>query len=201
MSLLRRAAIESIRALGVNTHTVLLALVGIGLSLALASFYSEPATSSPSAALLWLLKSLVWAFALIITASLLLGWQIVRIKRQDRVIQATRQLALEGAASRDEQIKSFLRHALQDNWYGVKQCFVFGSIVGGYPARDVDIIVQFDSADERGVRAKRDRLRRFESDFREFHEGLGLHVQTFLSTEDDALQNFIGRTGAHQRLI
>ena len=98
-------------------------------------------------------------------------------------------------------MKSFLRNALQEEWYGIKRCYAFGSIVGGYQKRDVDIIIQFDSSQEREVRARRDRLRRLEGEFEEFYQGLGLHVQTFLSTEDDALQDFLGVAGAHERLI
>ena len=100
------------------------------------------------------------------------------------------------AASVDDQMKSFLRNALSNPWYGVAKCYAFGSVVEQYPTRDVDIIIQFDSSKQRQVRTYRDRLRNIERSFQEFH-GLDLHVQTFLSAEDEALHRFLNDAGMH----
>ena len=96
-------------------------------------------------------------------------------------------------------MKSFLRNALNDPWYGVAKCYAFGSIVGQYPTRDVDIIIQFDSSKQGQVRAYHDRLRNIESSFQEFH-GRKLHLQTFLSTENEALHRFLNIAGPHERI-
>ena len=96
-------------------------------------------------------------------------------------------------------MKSFLRNVVQDPWYGVAKCYAFGSVLGDYPTRDVDIILQFNSSKESDVRTYRDRLRSVEGTFQEFH-GLELHVQTFLSTEDEAQQRFLDRAGLHERI-
>ena len=97
-------------------------------------------------------------------------------------------------------MKSFLRNALSNPWYGVAKCYAFGSVVGKYPTRDVDIIIQFDSSKRGRVRNCRDRLRNIERSFQEFH-GLELHVQTFLATENEALHRFLNDAGQHQRLV
>ena len=100
----------------------------------------------------------------------------------------------------DDRKKSFLRNALKDPLYGVTRCYVFGSVVGQYPTRDVDIIIQFDSSKQNRVRTYRDRLRSIESSFQEFH-GPKLHVQTFLSDEDEALHRFLNKAGMHERIM
>ena len=103
-------------------------------------------------------------------------------------------------ASVDDQMKSFVRNNLRDPRYGVAKCYVFGSVVGQYPTRDVDIIIQFDSSNPGRIRTYRDRLRNVESSFREFYN-LHLHVQTFLSVEDEALHEFLNGIGLHECLI
>ena len=97
-------------------------------------------------------------------------------------------------------MKLFLRNSLKNPCYGVAKCYAFGSVVGRYPMRDVDIVVQFDSSQQGRVRICRDRLRNIESSFQEFH-GLKLHLQTFLSDEDDAVDRFLNRAGAHERIV
>ena len=99
----------------------------------------------------------------------------------------------------DDQIKSFFRNSLSNPWYGVSKCYAFGSVVGQYPTRDVDIIVQFDSSKQNKVRMYRERLRSIEGNFQEIYN-LKVHVQTFLSTEDEALQKFLNKAGVHQRI-
>ena len=76
----------------------------------------------------------------------------------------------------------------------------FGSVVGLYPTRDVDIVVQFDSSEPRQVRIYRDRLRKIEHLFDE-HHALKLHVQTFLSAENEYLHRFLNDAGAHERIV
>ena len=109
-------------------------------------------------------------------------------------------MAAESDALVDDQIKSFLRNALSDRRYGIAKCYAFGSVVGQYPTHDVDIIIQFDSSKRGRVRTYRYRLRDIESSFHELH-GLKLHVQTFLSTQDEALHRFLNVAGLHERII
>ena len=97
-------------------------------------------------------------------------------------------------------MKLFLRNALRNPCYGVAKCYAFGSVVGRYSTRDVDIVVQFDSSKQGRVRICRERLRNIESNFQDFH-GLKLHLQTFLFDEDDALDRFLNRAGAHERIV
>ena len=115
-------------------------------------------------------------------------------------MSAQLRMAAESAASVDEQMKLFLRNALCDSWYGVAKCYAFGSVVGQYPTHDVDVIIQFESSKERLVRIYRHRLRDIESSFQEFH-GLKLHVQTFLSGENEPLHKFLDDAGIHERII
>ena len=109
-------------------------------------------------------------------------------------------MAVDSAALVDDQMKSFLRNALGNPHYGVAESYAFGSVVGQHPTRDVDIIIRFDSSKPGRVRTYRDRLRIIESNFQEFH-GLKLHVQTFLSAENDALHRFLDDAGVHERII
>ena len=85
---------------------------------------------------------------------------------------------------------SFLRNTLRNPCYGVAKCYAFGSVVAQYPTRDVDIIIQFDSSKPGEVNMYRDRLRKVESLFQQHHK-LSLHVQTFLCTENEALNRFL----------
>ena len=130
----------------------------------------------------------------------LLLWNILKVMRRERAVNAHLRLAAELNASADEQIKSFLRNALSEPSYGVAKCYAFGSVVGQYPTRDVDIIIQFKSSEPSPVRRCRDRLRNVESSFQEFH-GLRLHVQTFLSDENEVLVEFLEDAGKHERII
>ena len=97
-------------------------------------------------------------------------------------------------------MKSFLCKSFSEQWYGVAKCYAFGSVVGRYPTRDVDIVVQFDSSKQGPVRISRERLRNIESSFQEFY-GLKLHLQTFLFDEDNALDRFLNRAGEYERIV
>ena len=129
----------------------------------------------------------------------LLAWNIVKVARQAQAVREGLRLAIESAASVDDQMKAFLRNTLRNTYYGVAKCYAFGSVVGQHPTRDLDIVVQFDSSKEDQVRTYRDRLRSIEGSFQEFSD-LQLHVQTFLSSEDEALHGFLDRAGKHERL-
>ena len=109
-------------------------------------------------------------------------------------------MAAEIDAFEDNQMKSFLRNSLGDPCYGVTKCYAFGSVVRQYPTRDVDIIIQFDSSKEGQVRVYRGRLRSVESKFQEFYD-LKLHVQTFLSTENEGLDIFLSKAEAYERIL
>ena len=200
MNLFQRAARETRRALGINIPTTLTVMIGTGVYIAIADNFSVPDSNSAAGYVLWLIQSLAWLTTVVLVFTPLLAWNIFKVKRRDQSVDAKLRLTANSAASVDSQMKSFLRNSLSEPCYGVAKCYVFGSVVQQYPTRDVDVIIQFNSSTQDNVRINRDRLRSIESKFREFH-GLGLHVQTFLSCENEALRSFLGKAGVHERLI
>ena len=149
---------------------------------------------------LWLIKSMAWIGASVAIFVPLLAWNILKLARRERSIDEQLRMAVENAVWVDDQIKSFLHNALSNPWYGVAKCYAFGSIVGRYPTRDVDVVIQFDSSKQGRVRICRERLRSIESSFQEFH-CLKLHVQTFLLAENEALDRFLNKAGFHERIL
>ena len=147
-----------------------------------------------------MIKFITGFIALVVAFLLLLVWNIRVVIRRERDIKANLRMSEERADLEDNRIKSFLQNCLIDPCYGVAKCYAFGSIVRQYPTRDVDIVIQFDSSKECQVRAYRDRLRRVESNFEEFHE-LKLHIQTFLSSEDEALNGFLIRAEVYETIL
>ena len=205
MNLLQRATQETLRQLGMNFPKAVMAILGIGLSIAFVAMVfglevSPPETESFKGFLLWILRSLAWVGALVAVFVPLLLLNIFKVARQDRSTREKLAMAAETADLVGDQMKSFLRNTLSNPSYGVVNCYAFGSVVAKYPMRDVDVIIQFNSSERKQVRIYRERLRNIESSFQEFH-GLKLHVQTFLSAEDDALENFLNRAGAHERIL
>ena len=205
MNLLRRAVHEAVRQLGINVPTGLMAIVCIGLTIPIIATFSAPEASDPQTEsvpgfLLWLLKSLAWMGAWVAVFVTLLVWNIIKIARREKVISEKLRMAADSLAWRDDQMKLFLYNSLKNPCYGVAKCYAFGSVVGQHPTRDVDIVIQFDSSKQSPVRTYRERLRNIESSFQEFH-GLKLHLQTFLSDEDDALDRFLDRAGAHELIV
>ena len=151
MTLLRRATQETVRQLGFNVPTAVMAILCIGFTIAIvatcsASEASDPKTESVAGFLLWLLKSLAWIGAWIVVFVTLLVWNIVKVARRGKVISEKLRMAADSAIWRDEQMKLFLRNSLKNPCYGVAKCYAFGSVVGRYSMRDVDIVVQFDSS-------------------------------------------------------
>ena len=124
-------------------------------------------------------------------------WKVVR---RERDVQAQLDLATGIANSLDDQMKQFLQSCLANPEYGVYRCFVFGSVIGKYPTRDVDVIVQFNSFKESQIRLYRGRLRKVESSFHEFYK-LKLHLQTFVSIENDELDGFLNDTGLYEQIL
>ena len=200
MNLLRRAASEALRRLGVNVPTALTVIVGIGLSVLVEVTFLAPVTDSLTGLSRWSIKSVVWLTTIAIVFIPLLAWNFLKVAGRERSVRANLEMASESAVSADEQIKVFLRNSLSDSSYGVAKCYAFGSLVGQYPTRDVDIIVQFDSSKPRQVRIYRERLREVESNFQEFRS-LKLHMQTFLSSEDAALETFLNKAGVHECIL
>ena len=145
-------------------------------------------------------KSLAWLTAVVVVFVPFLVWNIFKVVRQVQAVSAHLRITAESEALADEQMKSFLHNALTDSWYGVAKCYAFGSVVQQYQTRDVDVIVQFNSSKPGRVRTYRSRLRNIESSFQEFHS-MDLHLQTFLSDEDEALYRFLDDAGMHERLI
>ena len=200
MSLLRRASIETLRVLGINVPTALLAILCMGLTILIAPAPSTPETESVTGLIRWILESTGWFAGVLLVFIPLLILNMLKVARRDRTAEAHRGIIAEITGSVDNQMKSFLRNTLRDPRYGVTTCYVFGSVVGAYPTRDVDVIVQFDSSAQGRVRTCRHRLRDVENDFNEVYN-LQLHVQTFLCTENEALDRFLGTAGLYERLI
>ena len=199
MRLLRLAVTETTRALGFNVPTVITGLLGIGLSILVVPRFSAPETDSGARFLLWLLESIALLAALAGVFVPLLVCKLFTTARQLRSVRARIRLDDSIAASGDDQMKTFLRKLLTNAWYGVAKCYVFGSVVGQHPTRDVDVVIQFDCSTRRQVRTYRERLRDIESQFQDVYSRQ-LHLQTFLSAEDEALQSFLNRAGRHERL-
>ena len=183
-----------------NFPTALIVILAIGFTILVSDKFSLPETNSVPGFVLWLIKSTAWLTAVILVFVPFLVWNIFKVVRREQSIRVQLRMAAESAALVDDQMKSFLRNALSYPHYGVAECYVFGSVVGQYPTRDVDIIVRFDSSRPGRVRTFRDRLRNIESKFQEFHS-LKLHVQTFLSAENEALHRFLDNAGVHERII
>ncbi len=184
MNRLRRAAHETVRQLGINVPTAVMTVLYIGFTIVIVATFSGPEASDPetdsvAGFLLWLIKSLAWIGAGVPVFVPLLVWNFLKDARRERVISEQLRMAADSAAWRDDQMKLFLRNSLRNPCYGVAKCYAFGSVVGRYPVRDVDIVVQFDSSKKGRVRICRERLRNIERRFQDFY-GLKLHLQTFL---------------------
>lgn len=199
MHLFKRSLLETARGLGVNLPTTLTLAVGIGLAVLLFFEPQVAVTEDASASSDWLVI-LMRVFAIAIVSVPLLIWNTIKIARQDRIIKERLVMESQSANERDIRMKNFLRNVLSNPWYGIAQCYAFGSVVAHYPSRDVDIIVQFDSSTERRVRTLRGRLRQVEQLFHEHHQ-TRLHPQFFLGNEDESLANFLVRAGNHERLL
>ena len=200
MNLLRRAASETVRELGINVPTAVTVIAGIGFAILITEYLYVPETASVSGFVLWLIKGFAWIASIVVVFIPLLARNAQRVAGRKQSENAFLRMAADSAASVDDQMKSFLRNALSNPSYGVAKCYAFGSVVGQHPTRDVDIVIQFDSSNPRRVRTYRDRLRSIESSFHAFH-GQPLHVQTFLSAENAYLSRFLDDAGVHERLI
>ena len=200
MSLLGRTTTETIRQLGINFPTVLTTVLVIGVSIAIAPYLFPPETDSATGFLMWILECTVLLVAYVLAFVPLFARTLFQIRRRDQDLRAHLEMEAEGTAWEDVQMKIFLRNALRDPWYGVRRCFVFGSILGKYQTRDVDIVIQFASSQEGEVRSYRKRLRMIEKEFRELYN-LELHLQTFLSSEDAYLDDFLNDIGTHDSIF
>ena len=169
MNLLRRAASETLRELGLNVPTAVSVLLAIAFTTILFGTFSNPDSDFVTGFVLWMIQSFAWLLAIVVVFVLLFAWNTFKVARRDQSARAHLILAAEIAASEDGQMKSFLRNNLLDPHYGVTKCYVFGSVVGQYPTRDVDIVIQFDSSKPGQVRVYRDRLRSIERLFEEHH--------------------------------
>ena len=149
--------------------------------------------------LLWVIQSLAWLGTLTILFAILFVFNVFKVRSKERSLVAQQKVISANADLIDTHIQSFFRNCLQDQWYGIAKCYAFGSVVGKYPTRDVDIVVQFDSSVEREVRNYRGRMRTIERNFQGMYN-LNIRLQTFLSTEDEAVQSFLGKAGVYQRL-
>ena len=199
VTLFWRAANETVRELGLNVPTAVSVVLVIGFTIIFDRTFADPETDSVTDFELWLIKSMAWLLAVVVVFVLHLTWNTFKVVRQDRTTIEYLRLAAESTTLVDDQMKSYLHNALRDRRYGVAKCYAFGSVVGQYPTRDVDIIIQFDSSKRHRVRTYRHRLRDIESSFHEFY-GLKLHVQMFLSTENEALHRFLNDAGQHERI-
>lgn len=200
MDVLRRAAKETVQALGVNIPTALMIIVGIGLKIiAVDPLYAEQADSVRGSDL-WLSESVAWLATVLVVFIPFFVWNIQRVAERERTLVLHQEMVADNATAVDNHIKLFLRNTLANPSYGVSRCYAFGSILRQDPTRDVDIIIQFDSEKPTRVRTCRSRLRDVEASFFEFYN-LRLHVQTFLSIENEALDRFLDRSNFYERLI
>ena len=200
MNALRNAAVESVRALGINVPTMLTGMLGIGLSILIAVNLADPDTDSVTGFMRWLVESIARFTAVVLVFAPLLVWNFIKAMRREQSIKAKLEMVADIAASKDDRMKSFLQNALGSPFYGIAECYVFGSVVRRDPTRDVDIVVKFDTTEEGLTRIYRDRIKNIEENFKEFHD-LELHLQTFLSDQDENVRNFLKVAGEHERII
>ena len=185
--------------MGLNVATAATMLAAIGFTAWIISRLSAPESESVSGVVLWLAQSLAWLSAATIVFIPLFAYNIRKVMRQERSVAAHLELAAQGAAAVDEQIKLFLRNTLKDQCYGVAKSYVFGSLIAQYTTRDVDVIIQFESGERGRLRAYRERLRSVESSFQKCYS-LKLHLQLFLPDEHDALEDFLREAGSYERI-
>lgn len=197
---MRRATNETVRQLGLNVPTAIIVILAIGFTILIVRTLSAPETGSATGFALWLIKSIGWLSAVVVVFVPNFAWNTLNIARRDRSAAAHLKMTNANDAFVDDRMKSFLRNTLSNPWYGVAKCYAFGSVVRLYPTRDVDIVVQFDSSEPKQVRIYRDRLRKIERLFSE-HHALELHLQTFLSAENEHLHRFLDDAGAHERIV
>ena len=200
MNLMRRAISETVRQLGINFPTTVIVILAIGFTVIIARTFTAPETNSVTSFALWLIKSIGWLSAVVVVFVPFFAWNTLKVARQDRSASAHLRMTAASDALVDDRMKSFLRNTLINPWYGVTECYAFGSVVRQYQTRDVDIVIQFESSEPGKVRIYRDRLRNIERLFQE-HHALRLHVQTFLATENEALHRFLNDAGTHERII
>ena len=205
MRLLRQAAHEAFRQLGINVPTAVMAILSIGLTIAIIATISGPEASDPKTEsvagfILWLLKSVAWMGASVAVFLVLWLWNVLKVARRTKVIGEKLKMAVKSEAWRDDQMKLFLCKSLKDQCYGVAKCYVFGSVVRRDKTRDVDIVVQFESSEQGPVRTYRNRLRNIENVFQDYF-GVKLHLQTFLCDEDGSLDGFLERAGTYERIV
>lgn len=200
MNLSKRAITETARELGFNIPTVATVVLGIALSIIAGEAFDISESDTVSGFQLWLIRSGAWVITISVVFTLRLVWNILQISRHDRTVRDNLEFTANLAESIDHGFMSFLRNELHDSKYGVARCYAFGSVVREYPTRDVDIIVQFDSSQERKIRTYRHRLRTVEKSFQEFYSRQ-LHVQMFLSDEDECLQRFLEVAEHYERIF
>lgn len=200
MNILRRIGKETLRELGLNVPTIFAVFLGAVIWFIVAAILSVPEFDSIKGFVLWVLQPIAAPTALAVAFVLFFGWNVLKVTRWDRSALAHLELTNKSIALMDDQMKAFLNNTLKNPVYGVARLFVFGSVVALHPTRDVDIIIQFNSSKPNEVRTRRDRLRNIESLFQEFY-GLQLHVQMFLSSQNEALSKFLNVAGAHEQII
>ena len=200
MSLLRRAAKETVRDLGFNFPTAVAAILGIGFKFLISSDLSAPVTDTITGFFVWLVEPIAWLLGLIVAFVPLFLFNAFKVLRRNQLARASLEFAAESVALEDDQIKSFFRNTLKDPCYGVGKCYVFGSVVRRDPTRDVDVLIQFDTSEQRQVRVYCERMRSIERLFQEHYDSK-LHLQRFLSTENESLNSFLIKAGAHERII
>ena len=200
MSQFRRAARETRNALGLNVPTAAAVVLAAAVVALIQGHLANPETGSVSGFALWLVETLGWLLAVAAVFLPHFVWNLFRVRRWQRSIDASRQLAMEHAVSVDGQVKLFISKSLAETRYGVAACYAFGSVVREYPTRDVDIVIGFNSSDQRQIRTYRNRIRELELTFSEVFQ-LTLHLQTFLDSECDQLLEFLAKAGDHEQWI
>ena len=200
MNILKRAITETASELGFNVLTVATAVLGIAFSIIVGEVLDVPESHDVSGFKLWLVRSGAWVITVSVVFTVRLAWNILKILRNDRAIKENLEFTASLAESVDHAFMSFLRNELRHPKYGIARCYAFGSVVGQYPTRDVDIIVQFSSSHEHKIRTYRRRLRVAEASFQNFYQR-PLHVQMFLSDEDDCLQRFLEVAEHHEPIF
>ena len=198
MNLFLRAGLRSGRSLVVSAIVAAISTIGVGL-LTIRLGLIDSNTDDHAIFILIQVIAAVLAHALVFIA-IFSAATFVAIRR-DRAAQAAEDQASIIVLAKDKKIIGVLQKLLGDRFIGVSQCYLFGSVVHRHPTRDVDAAIQFSSSKPRSVQRYRKRLYTAERQFETLCEGLPLNLTLFLSSEEDALHEFLQCAGQDKRII
>jgi hypothetical protein len=134
-----------------------------------------------------------------LTIIAILAWTAADARKAAR----NRMIPVEHLEDRDlhDQAKAWLKYRLSDKALGIKEAFLFGSVIHDhYPTSDVDLGVVLQRVpDKRLARIGRDLKGKLATDFKHTF-GHSLHISFFVVDEGTRLADFLAKAGEHEPL-